>query len=1426
MILRFTVTDPAAGRDHDVEMIAEPDSSVATMLDALPVRIGGRACYVGAEPLAPDTTVQDSPLVVGAHVTVGEPGPPIRPIAADHAGILRVVEGPDAGEVLHLRAGTQTLGRLASCDLRLRDPMVSRHYADLTVTPHSVGITSTAAANKANGTLLDGTRISGTRAMHPGSRFQIGEDVIEYTPQAQTLQSTRSPDGRLEFDRAYSPAPAVRHTVVQLPVAPGAGGGLKAMLTAVAAPVVLGVVMALALRQWQMLMFAAFAPATAGTSYFTERRQRRQRAKDFEAAKGKAGEQISHALDSETLLRRQQTPDPAGAILIATGAQRGLWPRDRESADGLVVRIGVADREPDIALRGDPWPGFEPPMLREVPVTLNLRQTGVLGIVGQPAQAEPVANWLIAQLATFHSPDDLRLVVLTPDGAPGLAWTRWLPHLDSGNGRDAPCAVGNTSSTRAARVEELKNLITLRLDALREQGGTTFDEDVVVVLQGALALRKLPGMRELLRDGHRVGVYCICVDDRDMNECRGIVEFGAGGVTVRRQRSELPETAREEAISTADAERLARALAPMRDRLISRGDPSSIPYPVRFLDLMHVDRPTPDDVLARWKDRPGPTLEVPLGAGTQGTVMVNLAKQGPHTMLAGATGAGKSILLQTLVTSLLLANRPDELNLVLVDFKGGSAFLPFENCPHVVALIRNTEDDPAERFDEAAAARVLASVRAEVRRRESILGRHGGEIDHYWHAKSRNPQLPPLPRLVMVFDEYARAMDTSPDFPKELVAVAGKGRSLGMHLVFATQSLQGKLSAEMKNNISLRITLRQNEKSDSNEVLGVPDAVTIPGRLRGRGLILCTLDETRQPRPFQSGFLGNLPPTGVAPPAHVRLVAWPALGLPRPAQDDAPAGVDTDQSLAVAAIEAAAARLALPPTKRPLLPPLPATVALEDLGRLATVPAASAALPFALADDSEHQEQPALALDLAGAERLMIAGGAQSGRTTAVRALITSLAGFSPDLAQFYLVSAKEAELDDYEALPHCGGVVYASEPERIRRLISWLGHEVQRRTRERFSQTTTEPYLVLLVDGWECLENRGQGLFDETSVLAGLYEIISSGPPSGVHVVAAGGQQMVSSRLPDSFTRRVLLRFPNESTRKAALANGAISVPVPLPGRGVEAWSGWHLQVAEPRGPVSDLVRATPVSMLRPHRFIRMPVDVDIDDPALWDAAMSPTWIPLGLGGPDVQPLGTDLFESDPHTLLISGSGGSGRSTAAAAVIHGLRRAGISVLAIASARSRLWTLLDADSGISALRRTSLHDTELRDAAARFEGERYAIVVDDCEQLKLTPSTSTETFGPAPTLLDDVADPAAAGQRALVFCGDGGQVLDGASRSVARFVEGMVVNGTRVVLWPSNLFTAKQLGITLERDQILPMPPGRGFLATGRTSQLIQLAQP
>ncbi|MFG1947537.1 FtsK/SpoIIIE domain-containing protein [Nonomuraea sp. NPDC048826] len=1374
MIIRLTVRDPAIPAQHDVEVTAEPDTPIASLLRALPVAVDERPCFVGTGKLDPDATVADSPLVHGSVISVGEPerSRPWRPMAA--AGAVRVFAGPDAGRVFWLSPGRHVIGRRRG-DLTLpRDQTVAEPHAQLEVSWTG----EVTVVDLGGGALVDELPADGQAALRPDSVLRVGGDRLRWVPLPPArLKAVRSLDGRVDFDRAFAPSPAVPAERITLPRSEATPRTFAVQLLSSLIPLPIAVLMAVFLQSPYFLLFGLLTPVTFFGTQWVEGRQRKRKEREFAERKRETAERMRRHVVREQWLRALVAPDEVDLTIAAFHEGPGLWPRNADSPDGLALRVGVADERAAVELSGEPWEGFEEPMLRGAPVTVDLREIGVLGVVGPPPSTDALLRWLLVQLGTLRDPDELRLVVITASGGDHLAWTRWLPHLAGGAG--VPCMVGNTPQTRTERIDELKDLVGERVKAVKSSRETRFGEEIVVVLDGARALRDIPGMKEVLREGPSVGVYVICADQRSLNECRGVCELDGTRLMLTRGRQGLPTPVQPEYLGEEAAERIARALAPMRDRLTLARAENVLPDALRLLDVLGLGVPDADAVLRRWAASPGPTTRIPVGGDGAGPVAVDLAADGPHTMLGGATGAGKSILLQTLVTSLLLANRPDELNLVLVDFKGGSAFLPFEHCPHVVSLIRSTGDTAADVFDEAAALRVLSSVRAEVRRREAILARYGGEIDAYWAAGGR------LPRLVMVFDEFARVLETSPDFLRELVNVAAKGRSLGMHLVLATQSLQGKLSPELKNNISLRITLRQNEPSDSTEVLGVPDAATIPSRLRGRGMIMRVGAEQRTPQPFQTGYLGNPPPTGAAP-ATARLVPWASLGLPRPEPAGPPRGTRTDQDLAIQAVIAASARVPMDPPFRPLLPPLPAALPASALPP-------TAGIPYGLADDPVNQAQPAMALDLAGTERLMVAGGPQSGRTTFARTLIS---GLDPGRAWLYVIENQPGGLAAYDALPHCGAVVSAAEPDRVRRLITWLAAETERR---KHARAAGDPPILLVVDGWECFEDRADPDFFESNLLVTVRAIAAGGPPVGVHVVAVGGYDMLRGKTPDLFSQRLFLPFPREETRRSHLASGMVSPPV-LPGRAIEAATGLHVQVALPGEP-----DPRPGLVARP--FPPMPASVPL-------AALDVPGVALGVGGPDVAPLGLDLFDAGPHLVLVSGPPGSGRSNAALVLATGLLDRGVPVLAVAPPRSPLSRLPGALSG------TAFPDTALREAVAGWD--RFAVVVDDFDQITVTPSE--KNFETLPTLLQETTALSQLGRRALVLCGDALPVLEGQRRSLAGVLTETLRSGTRLLLAPANRVVAREHGLTLEPDQYFTGPPGRAYLAAARRLDLVQLA--
>ncbi|MGP4096488.1 FtsK/SpoIIIE domain-containing protein [Nonomuraea sp. KM90] len=1393
MIIRLTIRDPAASTAVDVEVTAEPETPIGSLLRSLPFPVKGRPCYVGSGKLDPEATVAESPLVPGATISVGEPErtQPWRPLAA--AGAIRVFAGPDAGRVVWLSPGSHVIGREWTDISLLRDQRVSRRHARLDVS--WTGEATVVDLGSRNGTLVDETVARVPVALRPEGVLQVGDDRMRWAPLPPArLRTRRSRDGRIDFDRAFSPAPAVPAARITMPRDEVPQRNIAVALLSSLLPLPISIAMAILLKSAYFLLFGILTPITFFATQWVEGRQRRKKEREFEQRKRETVERIRRHVVHEQWLRHVVAPDEVDLTFAATHEGPGLWPRNADSPDGLTLRVGVADEPATITFDGEPWPEFVQPVLRGVPVTVDLREIGVLGVIGPPDPVDALLRWLLVQLGTLRAPDELRLVVITASGGEHLAWTRWLPHLNVD--APVPCLVGNTPQTRTERIEELKDLVTERL----KHRDRRFGEDVVVVLDGARALRDIPGMKEVLREGPSVGVYVICADQRSLNECRGVCELDGAGMLLTRGRQGLPVPVQPESLGEQAAERIARAVAPMRDRLTLARAESVIPASVRLLDALGLEAPGAEAVLALWAADPGPTTRVCVGADGSGPVTVDLAADGPHTMLGGATGAGKSILLQTLVTSLLLANRPDELNLVLVDFKGGSAFLPFEHCPHVVGLIRSTGDTAADVFDESAARRVLASVRAEVRRREAILARYGGEIDVYWNAGGR------LPRLVMVFDEFARVLEVSPDFLRELVNVAAKGRSLGMHLVLATQSLQGKLSPELKNNISLRITLRQNEPSDSTEVLGVPDAATIPSRLRGRGMIMRVGGEQRTPQLFQTGYLGDPPPTGTAS-ASARPAPWPALGLPRPEVRGARRASRTDQDLAIAAVLAAARGLPVEPPFRPLLPPLPAELPLDEV-------AGAGGVPFGLVDDPAGQAQPAMALDLGGTERLMVAGGPQSGRTTFCRTLISSLAArCSPSQVWLYVVENQPGGLSAYADLRHCGAVASGAEPDRIRRIVTWLADEVERRRLARLSPGGPgAPVVVFVIDGWEYFEDRGNPDFFETPLLVTLRGIVAGGPPVGIHTVAVGGHDMLRGKTPDLFSRRLFLPFPREETRRSYLSSGMVSPPV-LPGRAIEAAGGLHVQICLP----PERIPAPPV----PARHSREPAGRARAFPPL------PGSVPLsrlegpaiGVGGPEVAPVELDLFELGPHLVLVSGPGGSGRSNAALVMATVLLRAGVSVLAVGPPRSPLVRSLP---GARTLVGTSFADADLREAVAAFGDGRYAVVVDDFDQVTITPRE--QGFDTLPTLLQDIIAPSELGRRALVLAGDATPLLEGHRRSLAGEVTEVLRTGTRLLLTPANRVTAREHGMSLEPDQFFAGPAGRAYLATARRVELVQLA--
>jgi S-DNA-T family DNA segregation ATPase FtsK/SpoIIIE len=1069
--MRFSVT--ALGRTpHHVVVGAGPDTPImeaaARIADATSepdtdLFLGGRQLDPSA-PLASAGLYEGAVIGLGARVALPSPKPALLE--------LHAVSGAHAGTIWPLSFGAYPVGSAAGCAIRIDDA------------PERVAVIAVRADGAVQVTLYEGARLIRVRpprkqdmaAMNGGkiawpaeADLEIGGTLLRWAAPADPDSSVEpSEDGvGLDFNRPPRIVEPVARQRYHIPERPSPPGRRPFPLLIVLLPAVLGLGMVWLFHSLFFLVFMVFCPVFALSNWIHDKRHGkkdyRRMSAEYVVEKAQQEHKITIAVASERLLRLAVAADPAAALLTATGPDRRLWERRRSDADHLVLRVGTVD-QPSLVEVEDPGHGgrYREPVrwnVPAIPIGVGLADRGVVALAGPPERIRPLACWMAAQAAVEHSPRDVRLVLLTgPDGG-DWEWMRWLPHARSPHGR-GQILIGNDEETVAHRVSELLGIITRRSEARKSAMSKALftDPDIVVVVDGARRLRDTPGLVQILTDGPAVRVFSLCID-REVRllpeEATAVVDDdGDGGVTLRQDG--VPEVAgiRPDLIHPGWCDTVARSLAPLRDATLDEGN--VLPAEVRLLEMLGLEEPDPEHIAARWLARPASTAAV-IGIGYEGPLSVDLASDGPHALIAGTTGSGKSELLQTLVASLAVANRPEELTFLLIDYKGGSAFTDCVHLPHTLGMVTD--------LDGHLVHRVLESLAAELRRRECLLAEHEAK-DHpgYQALRRRDPSLPPLPRLVLIVDEFATLVREVPTFIPGIVSIAQRGRSLGLHLVLATQRPAGVISGDIRANTNLRIALRVLDPTESGDVIDTSDAAAIPPTLPGRALVRLA---HRTVAAFQTAYTGaqHTQTLEEATPSWAVEVPWSKAGRqinppagPQPAADDTG---PTDLAVLVEAIRRAAADLKIEPQQRPWLPPLPARITLAELPQPAPKPGAARdagmlasnkpftigelplGIDFASAYRSVRDPRPMVALlglgadetapvmvDLAGrGHAFMVVGPPGSGRSTTLATLAISLLAARTKLL---VITPRESPLRQLAAHPHVqvvtGAAIAAAE--------------------------------------------------------------------------------------------------------------------------------------------------------------------------------------------------------------------------------------------------------------------------------------------------------------------------------------------------------------------------------------------------------------
>ncbi|MEJ7833889.1 MAG: type VII secretion protein EccCa, partial [Nocardioides sp.] len=1024
-------------------------------------------------------------------------------------------------------------------------------------------------------------------------------------------------------------------------------------------------------------------------------------------------------------------PDPRSLPSLAEERSR-VWEHTPSDAQFLHVRYGVCHQPlalelvpPDSAPIDDVDPAAASALHRllvvhrlqpDLPASIDLRAFDRLEICGDEGPARSLARAMICSATAFQSPDSLLVAVLASDrNIAHWDWVKWLPHAQSQQLSDAvgPMRMVTTSLT---------DLAALLPPDLNDRPRFGADErpatpHILLVTDGA---ELPPGNHVVPPDGLH-GVTLIDLPPRwtemeDATRLRILFEAGepdAQGllpVHALRLRDE-PVRAKADQCSIATAEAFARRLTPLHT--VSTGVIETGSGEIGasdFMDLLGLGDVRHFEPAAAWRTRPSrDRLRVPIGLG-EGGALVHLdikesAQQGmgPHGLVIGATGSGKSEFLRTLVLGLAMTHSPEQLNMVLVDFKGGATFAGMAQMPHVSAVITNLAQELTlvDRMQDA--------LSGEMVRRQELLREAGNyaSIRDYEKARVAGEELAPMPSLFLVVDEFSEMLSAKPEFIDLFVAIGRLGRSLGLHLLLASQRLEEGRLRGLESHLSYRIGLRTFSAQESRSVLGVPDAYELPA-IPGLGYL--KPDPTSMIR-FKGAYVSGPPSAGrprvrrdeggqVQGILPFTISEVKALAMPEPDLDPTPQPqtAESQETLLDVAVEhmvnhgPAAHQVWLPPLDVPDTLDQLMTDLTEDphLGLVSPQwrGLGGLTIPVGTVDRPREQRRDTLTVSLSGAAgHVAVVGGPRSGKSTLLRTIVASMSlTTTPQESQFFVLDFGGGTFSPMTQLPHVAGVGTRSEPDVVRRIMAEVVGVVDRREayfrangidsietyRARRTQGRADDGfgdVFLVVDGWSTLRSD----FDDLEME--IQQLASRGLTFGLHIVT-GASRWADFRaaMRDLLGTRLELRLgdpmDSEMDRKVAAL-----VPAGRPGRGLVPGK-LHFLAALPRidsqtgtdtlgDGVDELIKRVSAAWTGPTgpKLRLLPELISLDrvrelagvDPAATPEQTDDKRLLLGINEKELAavPLDTD---AEPH-LLIFGDGQSGKSAALRGYIREIMR-------------------------------------------------------------------------------------------------------------------------------------------------------------------------
>lgn len=1193
-----------------------------------------------------------------------------------------------------------TVGRSGECDIVVAGRQISGKH--LTLRRTAEGWTA-CDLRSSNGTYRNGERLTAEAVLVPGDVLDLGPCRLILTgdslsvafrggvksnlPDALPVRTAQSPEDPYPF--LFHRSPRLKEEIpaetIEFQDAPSIGGKPTISWFSVIVPPLLSVgVMALAsfLLGGAMTMLVFSAPMTlvgivmSVVSYRHQvkeyRRMEQLRLDKYDAYLEEQEQAIRRAQSEQRRILTDIHPPTVDCLTIASQPARRLWERRRTDADFLELRAGEGavdscvgfqvprhglslvkddqeDRAGELAGRYASVP--------HCPITCPLGAAPTCGIIGQRESALNVARNMLVQAATHHSYEDLRIVLLFPrQEAAQWSFARWLPHINNDTGTERYIADSPDSARRV--LDQVSELLASRMgrqDPGREKAPPEGPHFLVICADRTL-LAHHPIGQYLAANDPALGVSALFLyDELDLlpKECGTILAMeGRKGCLFQKENAGTRQEFLLDPVKEDFYDAFARAMAPLRiEAATGKG---SLPTSVSFLQGFGVCTPGELAGPAHWAEAaPERSMAVPIGVRAGGEAFlfdIHEKKSGPHGLVAGMTGSGKSEMVQSWILSMALAFPPQAASFVLIDFKGTGLILPFRNLPHLAGTISDLDTN---------ITRNLIALENELTRRKALLDAASvSNISGYLRLYREGKVKEPLSYLFLIIDEFAEFKVQFPEFMQVVNRVFAIGRTLGVHIVLLTQKPGSVVDDKMNANTRFRWCLKVASSADSQEMLRHPDAARITNP--GRAYVQVGEDEVyEQIQSYWSGAPYN-PDRALGRQRADKLSVVDLYGFKHSYEPEKTTGFRADKNEIDAVVEYLdqyARDNGVPRARNIWTSRLPEHIELPQLLHIGFDgdhwgENEGLAPVVGMLDDPRTQSQYPLRLDLPRDGHTVIYGAPGVGKTTFLQTFVLSTAlSYSPREVSIYLLDFGGGSLNLFRDLPHVGAVVRDSEAERLDKVCRIVTGELDRRKSlfaemgivsiAAFREASKEPmpYLVLAVDNFAPVLS----LYPDMDEF--FQTLTREGGSYGIYLVAtAGGENAVPYRIAQNLKGGVALRMPDASDYASIVGRTGGLDPENFPGRGLfRGKPPLEFQAALPAAGEGETQRAQAIRELARRMDEKWDGERPQDVPIMPARVLAGEWntdgLLLGLDRTTVRPVDLDLIER--QFLLVSHLGG-----------------------------------------------------------------------------------------------------------------------------------------------------------------------------------------